>query len=335
MSAPSATRDSGWMPPNGGGYCLTPGIWFGELPNPLCPPLDRLEDVVASRLVLGIGLVEIWREGLVWFDFTGTPLATLQGVSEPDGPGLLILLNQRAMYMTVHSSCVANAILQATNSIPTTGTPVTPQVQLMVRRGEPPFSNFRPHQEFCDNRFRYKHKSPFWETCRLAAGTRFAVPEAVGSLSLELFDALVHRAHADQLMNAIELTVRADANVRALDFSVAHMLAWTAIELSLDRLWTGWMERRAQDEGARRKHLMDSRTYTAAVRVEMLNVAGELEDELARDMHECRRDRNSFIHDGRAIRPPSASLAVQVAAKMLKVGFDYETPVTPSYGTYT
>lgn len=73
--------------------------------------------------------------------------------------------------------------------------------------------------------------------------------------------------------------------------------SWIVVEQLLDWYWTKY--RHALSDGARQKRLADSRTYSAAVRIEVLQTSSILSEELCRELHDARRHRNELAHRAR------------------------------------
>jgi hypothetical protein len=82
-----------------------------------------------------------------------------------------------------------------------------------------------------------------------------------------------------------------------------HLLAealvdsWIVVEQLLDWYWTKYRD--SLTDGGRRKRLADSRTYSAAVRIEMMETSSILSEELCRELHDARRHRNELAHRAR------------------------------------
>ncbi len=70
--------------------------------------------------------------------------------------------------------------------------------------------------------------------------------------------------------------------------------AWIVIEQIIDWLWTDYLSQ--FDDASRRERLSDTRTYSAAVRIEILHTAGVLSDSLYRALHLARKHRNDLAH---------------------------------------
>src|SRR5882724_5864973 len=91
-------------------YCFTPGVWFGPADT---LALSRIEEICAEREITGLAKVTIWRQGVIWFEFSGNSLESPKpgqqySHSTPTDP-LLQMLAERALFMTAHSTCMMKA----------------------------------------------------------------------------------------------------------------------------------------------------------------------------------------------------------------------------------
>lgn len=72
--------------------------------------------------------------------------------------------------------------------------------------------------------------------------------------------------------------------------------AWFASEQMLDYMWRQYV---SSVPGQRRSRLEDTRTYTAAVRTEVLHTAGRLDSATYEALNSARQKRNAFAHRAR------------------------------------
>jgi hypothetical protein len=75
--------------------------------------------------------------------------------------------------------------------------------------------------------------------------------------------------------------------------SEALIDSWIVIEQILDDLWTTYLAGMAKD---RKRRLSDTRTYTAAVRTEVLHTTGAISDPLYESLNTARKHRNDLAH---------------------------------------
>lgn len=76
--------------------------------------------------------------------------------------------------------------------------------------------------------------------------------------------------------------------------SEALIDAWIAIEQIIDSYWESYISQ--MDENGRRARLRDTRSYTAAVRTEVLFTAGKIPASLYKDWNTSRKHRNALSH---------------------------------------
>ena len=121
----------------------------------------------------------------------------------------------------------------------------------------------------------------------------------------------IHRVHDQQItsdvaklycssklaqisVNLPSLTAGAYSLFSRRQLSEALIDAWIVIEQIVDWLWE---EHKNQTSNAdRRNRLADSRTYTAAVRIEILRTTDVLDDELYAEITTARSHRNNLAH---------------------------------------
>lgn len=91
--------------------------------------------------------------------------------------------------------------------------------------------------------------------------------------------------------------------------------SWTVNEQILDAIWQDYVK--GLREKARRKRLKDTRVYTSAVRIEVLQTVGSLPDGLAQELQVARKVRNDLAHRARLTRD-DASTAVTAMKHMVE-----------------
>jgi hypothetical protein len=70
--------------------------------------------------------------------------------------------------------------------------------------------------------------------------------------------------------------------------------SWVVVEQVIDDVWNQYTS--GLPEAGRRGRLTDTRTYTAAVRTELLYTAGEINSDTYEALNRARKYRNDFIH---------------------------------------
>ena len=94
--------------------------------------------------------------------------------------------------------------------------------------------------------------------------------------------------------NLPSLTAGAYSLFSQSQFSEALNDAWIVVEQAIDWLWKRYKNRISDAE--RKKRLGDSRTYTAAIRIEILHTIGVLDSDLYTLMTTARIHRNKLEH---------------------------------------
>jgi hypothetical protein len=112
------------------------------------------------------------------------------------------------------------------------------------------------------------------------------------------FDSLGDAIHLEGINEELPaLIVSAGFHVSRHNLPEAIASAWLVCECLLSALWDDYV---AQIESSRRRRLRDFRTYTAAVRVEVLLTAGYLGRDLAEELQAAREIRNDLAHNAEA-----------------------------------
>ncbi len=130
--------------------------------------------------------------------------------------------------------------------------------------------------------------SPFWLTWHTC-------PEAVleRAVSLELASRLTAASNTipSFVAGAYSFFSQRQANEALID-------SWIVCEQLLDRLWQDY--RSAVRDSRRRERLADTRTYSAAVRLEVLRTARVLSEQLYNALNRAREHRNNLAHRARS-----------------------------------
>jgi hypothetical protein len=100
--------------------------------------------------------------------------------------------------------------------------------------------------------------------------------------------------------------------------------SWIVIEQILDSIWNSYLSSLVDRE--RRSRLSDPRTFSAAVRLEVLLVAGILPEDLYRFLNVARKHRNDLAHRARIDLPRATD---GVAAMKAFIEFFSKTTIEP------
>lgn len=92
--------------------------------------------------------------------------------------------------------------------------------------------------------------------------------------------------------------------------------SWIVIEQIIDWYWTDYV--RTLADPSRKKRLEDTRTYSAAVRIEMLDIVGILPPILSIMLHNARKIRNELAHRA-SIDLPKAQVSVDAMQSIIEL----------------
>ena len=117
-------------------------------------------------------------------------------------------------------------------------------------------------------------------------------------IKAEIIEHALHLGNAARLKNVSELLpylVAASYSAYSVGrMADSVMSAWIAIEQLLDDQWSQYLVHLA--DGFRQKRLKDNRTYSAAVRLEVLRTADLIDAELYTALNLARKVRNDLAH---------------------------------------
>jgi hypothetical protein len=137
-----------------------------------------------------------------------------------------------------------------------------------------------------------------------------------------------------QMLNAVSLVrgeylLKGATGLARLDWGSALANLWIVIEQVVGELW----ERRivaqtleADLDRARRSQLMDTRTWTASARIEMLYQKGVISLDATRALGKARKARNDLHHSGRHPSSDDAWAAYEGVTELVVVALDGKRP---------
>jgi hypothetical protein len=92
--------------------------------------------------------------------------------------------------------------------------------------------------------------------------------------------------------------------------------SWFASEQMLDRLWREYVS--SLREAKRQERLRDTRTYSAAVRIETLHTVGRIDSTVYDALHTARKYRNDLAHRAK-IDTPAAEAGLNAMKLMIEL----------------
>lgn len=118
------------------------------------------------------------------------------------------------------------------------------------------------------------------------------------------------------------LVVAAEYHAARHNLAETISTCWFVTEQLIFKLWQEYIE--AIDDSARRKRLSDFRTYTAAVQIETLQATGQIDDDLARQLHLGRKVRNDMAHRAAMSMDAASESLTTMQRSLQRLGFPIE-----------
>lgn len=106
-------------------------------------------------------------------------------------------------------------------------------------------------------------------------------------------------------------------------FDSAHLIAWSACEMLINRLWSDLLKDldvrnggHTVINGQRRKQL-EGRDFTASIVSQSLSLHGKLDDEMLARLDDARRKRNAFAHSLEPVSSDDVGKAIRTATDLM------------------
>lgn len=207
------------------------------------------------------------------------------------------LLHQRVEYMNAFLACLYSAIATVQHNARHVQAPVDPQSyhpvveQSGVDRILPTLINRTPPQS-----------------------DRIDVQVETVDRAVDLMRACV-TAYKKTTYSLLALTFTACHQYSSHQFSSAHLLGWSIVEMQINRLWEQLLKRLDSSNGGHtrinrdRREILMGNNYTASIVTQMLSLHDSISDDLLRTLDSARKRRNDFVHK---LLPVSAEDASQV-----------------------
>ncbi|HZH50275.1 MAG TPA: hypothetical protein VEZ16_00185 [Microvirga sp.] len=150
--------------------------------------------------------------------------------------------------------------------------------------------------------------------------------------SIDLFEAITTHELAI-LPELIDLLLRAAVAFETHDFPASLITSWAVTEKLGNVQWDRFLKDKKFNK-RRRELLLDSRTYSAAVRLEVLELSGFISEDLYTRTNDIRRARNNWIHSLARIESDDANDALFAALDWVSLvsGIRINLPVLRSFG---
>jgi|GEM_PF-2151135 len=124
-------------------------------------------------------------------------------------------------------------------------------------------------------------------------------------------------------LKILELCLIAGNQYALHQFESAHLIAWSVIEKSLNKMWAKLLLDLNAENGGHtninrdRRELLTGRDYTASIITQQLSLHGKIDDEMLSRLDGARRTRNNFAHSLKPVTWEDAGHALNSANEML------------------
>lgn len=119
-----------------------------------------------------------------------------------------------------------------------------------------------------------------------------------------------------------DILLKGVTGIARRDWSAGLSNLWIAIEQLISHIWNSVIAKTAEATGspkARRDQLADNRTWTVAVKLEVLHQLGHLSADALRQLSVARKARNDLAHEGHTPSEASALSAFSGVRHLMKV----------------
>lgn len=120
----------------------------------------------------------------------------------------------------------------------------------------------------------------------------------------------------EQLFNSLNLLIDAHTHLEHMKLIESFILSWVIIEQFLNYSWNKLLT--SKKISNKRKKQLNSKEYTASVKINILNLLGILNNDEFKQINELRKTRNEFMHEIKLISPQDAISAYKLAKNYLK-----------------
>lgn len=104
------------------------------------------------------------------------------------------------------------------------------------------------------------------------------------------------------------------------NWNSALVLSWTFIEMLIDELWKKEMiENVSTEEIGRKKRLKDYRTYSSAIKIEVLYIKSIIDIDTYVKLNQLRKLRNDFIHEGMVIAESDINIFFEIVNIIIEI----------------
>jgi hypothetical protein len=321
-------------------YYHVPLVWVGS-----CPTEDELRAADLSQLIRDEVRctiaeqieVRVRRDGMFLFDFTRwfeAPPTEIPEHSRTPGKQIPQSVSAaeelaesreqiRVMVLNAHQACVSTAHSVVHRRATGLGVPISPQRAIKPVDfdadvvGHSLSSVHDPLERYVSERLLRTliHRD--------ATIPRLLLEKDTVIYSLELLEQIITNPF-DDLLLLTELLYRAAVQYAEYRVAESLILSWAVCERLLTELWERYLKSNEhssageQRMNADRRQKLKGRDYTSSVRLEVLELAGQLPTELFRAVDDVRKIRNNWLHSLASVKSRQAALSVRAAESLFR-----------------
>ncbi|KVL85535.1 hypothetical protein [Burkholderia ubonensis] len=128
----------------------------------------------------------------------------------------------------------------------------------------------------------------------------------------------------DDGLKILALCLTAGNQLTLHQYESAHLIAWSVIEKSLNKVWASLVHEldarnggHTEMNGDRRRMLLEGHDYTASIVTQMLSFHKRIDDDMLARLNDARRTRNNFAHSLRPVKWDDAARAINTANELI------------------
>lgn len=131
------------------------------------------------------------------------------------------------------------------------------------------------------------------------------------------------RALSDTGLDLLALIYMACHQYGIHQFDSAHLIAWSACEMLINKMWSSLLDELDSKNGggtsisATRRQQLTGRDFTASIVSQSLSLHRKIDDEMLVKLDKARKKRNAFAHSLEPVSPIDASNAIQTATALM------------------
>lgn len=293
-------------------------VWIEDKPT----DLPSQHDMVWSGQGLHGVSIHARRDGFIIFDFSQS--ASYSGGEVPSHvpePGVRMPQNvldaqerraalryQRLQYMNAFLACLYSGY----STIQQTGIAVQPPIM--------PTTYFSASEQAGGGWQIYRHEGPV--ALDLPSMSSSVLQSATVAHAAELM-VECDRVLSDTGIVLLALVYMACHQYGNHQFESAHLIAWSASEMLINRLWSNLLRELDVRNGGHtmingpRRDQLEGRDFTASVVSQSLSLHGKIDDEMLARLDNARKKRNAFAHSLEPVSSGDVGKAIRTATDLM------------------